>query len=247
MTHEVDFSIVITPPYRTKLLRIWLPLPQSDAGQEITGSELSTFPDEVIPRIAAEPVYGNRFAYFEFAKPEGAQIIRHKFRAKVWDLHWDVDAAAVTAVQKWPDDFAAYLRPLLQPRLAYGVGMAVFSLSIIVNAAGINLSHLRVEDLNPRNWIYQASRNGHLLYARAEKFYYDLRVVYEIESRLKQLRQQTAPEKQEQEAPKHESPAGGSTDGHSITKPQLASVRNFTMAAPWLIGRGSVSARSTSQ
>jgi len=145
------------------------------------------------------------------------------------------------------DRVAAYLRPLLQPRLAYGVGMAVFSLSIIVNAAGINLSHLRVEDLNPRNWIYQASRNGHLLYARAEKFYYDLRVVYEIESRLKQLRQQTAPEKQEQEAPKHESPAGGSTDGHSITKPQLASVRNFTMAAPWLIGRGSVSARSTSQ
>ncbi len=39
------------------------------------------------------------------------QIIRHKFRAKVWDLHWDVDPSTVEAVEQWPEDFAAYLRP----------------------------------------------------------------------------------------------------------------------------------------
>jgi transglutaminase-like putative cysteine protease len=111
VTHEVDFSVVVTAPYHTKVLKVWLPLPQSDAGQEISESELSTFPMEVMPKIAAEPVYGNRFAYFEFAKPEGAQIIRHKFRATVWDLHWDVDPAGIVAVEKWPDDFEAYLRP----------------------------------------------------------------------------------------------------------------------------------------
>ena len=66
--------------------------------------------------------------------------------------------------------------------------MAVFSFSIIVNAAGINLRHMTVEDLNPRTWFFRANRAGHLYYARAEKFYYDLRVVYEIESRLRQLR-----------------------------------------------------------
>jgi len=141
------------------------------------------------------------------------------------------------------DRIAAYLRPVWQPRFAYGAAMAVFSFSIIVNAAGIDLRRLKLEDLNPRTWIYQANRNGHLLYARAEKFYYDLRVVYEIESRRKQLRQQTGHEKQQQETPKHESPGGGSTDGNGITKPELASVRNFAMA-PWLIGRGSVSSRS---
>ena len=68
VTHEVDFSVVVTPPYHTKVLKVWLPLPQSDAGQEISESELSTFPLEVTPQIAAEPVYGNRFAYFEFAQ-----------------------------------------------------------------------------------------------------------------------------------------------------------------------------------
>jgi transglutaminase-like putative cysteine protease len=111
VSHEVDFSVVVTPPYHTKVLKVWLPLPQSDAGQEVEGSELSAFPMDVKPQIAAEPVYGNRFAYFEFAKPEGAQIIRHKFRAKVWNLHWDVDPASVKSVKKWPEDFAPYLRP----------------------------------------------------------------------------------------------------------------------------------------
>ncbi len=111
VVHEVDFSVVVTPPYHTKVLKVWLPLPQSDAGQEVSDSELSTFPLEVTPQIATEPVYGNRFAYFEFAKPEGAQIIRHKFRAKVWDLDWGVDPARITAVERWPDDFAPYLRP----------------------------------------------------------------------------------------------------------------------------------------
>jgi hypothetical protein len=113
----------------------------------------------------------------------------------------------------------AFIRPALQPRFAYGIAMAVFSFSIIVNAAGINLRHMTVADLNPRTWFFRANRAGHLFYARAEKFYYDLRVVYEIESRLRQLR--SHPE-QEQEAPKQEPPAGGSTNSVPLTLPALA-------------------------
>ncbi|HLW78461.1 MAG TPA: zf-HC2 domain-containing protein, partial [Terriglobia bacterium] len=64
---------------------------------------------------------------------------------------------------------AALLGPILQPRVGYSVAMAVFSLSIIVNAAGINLRHLTLDDLNPRTWVRRADRSGHLLYARAEK------------------------------------------------------------------------------
>jgi hypothetical protein len=113
----------------------------------------------------------------------------------------------------------AFFRPALQPRFAYGVAMAVFSFSIIINAAGINLRHMTVEDLNPRTWFLRANRSGHLIYARAEKFYYDLRVVYEIESRLRQLR--SHPE-EEQEAPKQEPPAGGSTNSAPLNVPALA-------------------------
>ena len=115
---------------------------------------------------------------------------------------------------------AAFFRPALQPRFAYGVAMALFSFSIIVNAAGINLRHMTVEDLNPRTWFFRANRAGHLYYARAEKFYYDLRVVYEIESRLRQLR--SHPEEEPQEAPKQAPPAGGSTNSTPLTMPALA-------------------------
>jgi len=118
----------------------------------------------------------------------------------------------------WVDRLVAFLRPAFQPRLAYGIAMALFSFSIIINAAGVNLRHMTFEDLNPRTWFFRANRAGHLFYARAEKFYYDLRVVYEIESRLRQLR--SHPE--EQETPKPETPAGGSTNSTPQTLPALA-------------------------
>src|SRR5690606_201154 len=43
--------------------------------------------------------------------PQGAQIICHKFTAKVWNLHWNVQADQVSAVTKWPESFASYLQP----------------------------------------------------------------------------------------------------------------------------------------
>jgi transglutaminase-like putative cysteine protease len=111
ITHDVDFSVVVTPPYQCKLLKVWLPLAQSDVGQEVGESQLDTFPLKVEAKINTEPVYGNRFAYFEFTRPEGAQIIRNRFKVKVWDLHWNVDPRQVTAVEKWPESFAVHLQP----------------------------------------------------------------------------------------------------------------------------------------
>jgi hypothetical protein len=127
------------------------------------------------------------------------------------------------------EQVAAFLRPATQPRLAYAVAMAIFSFSIIVNAAGLNLRKLTLADLNPRTWFYEANRTGHLLYARAEKFYYDLRVVYEIESRFRQLRSE--PGTQEPEAPKPEAPGAGSTDRQVPAINQLAALQGLTTAA----------------
>lgn len=113
VTHDVDFQVIVTPPAGTRLLKVWLPLPLSDFGQEIRRSELSTFPEEVRPQIAGEAVYGNRFAYFEFHEPRGAQIVRHRFQARVWDLHWNVVPEKVAAVASWPGAFEPYLQPQL--------------------------------------------------------------------------------------------------------------------------------------
>jgi transglutaminase-like putative cysteine protease len=108
VTYAVDFSVVATAPAKTKTLKVWLPMPQSDVGQEVTEEELSTFPVKVEPSINKEPVFGNKFAYFEFAAPQGAQIIRHKFKIKVWELHWNLDPDKIVAVSDWPKSFARY-------------------------------------------------------------------------------------------------------------------------------------------
>ena len=111
INHEVDLMITVTPPYHCKVLKVWVPIPQSDFAQQVGESQFSTFPDNVEPQISEEPVYGNRFAYFEFHDPHGAQVIRHRVDARVWNLRWDVDSDNVDRVNRWPTGFAPYLKP----------------------------------------------------------------------------------------------------------------------------------------
>jgi transglutaminase-like putative cysteine protease len=110
LTTKVDFAVVVTPPYGTKLLRVWLPIPPSDALQTVRDRHLETWPMVVAPQIAREPVHGNEFAYFEFAAPKGAQMIRHQFVAETWQVNWDVDPRQVVNPSTWPSELTPYLR-----------------------------------------------------------------------------------------------------------------------------------------
>jgi hypothetical protein len=130
---------------------------------------------------------------------------------KPWLVSRIMQATVGARQPTWGERIAAYLRPVLQPRVAYPIAMTVFTFSMLVNFAGVNLRSLRIADLNPRTWVGRANRQGHMLAARAEKFYYDLRVVYEIESHLRLLGGQ--PQNQEEESPKPAAPSGGSSQG----------------------------------
>ena len=110
VTYDVDFSVVVTAPYHTKTLKVWLPIPPSDAAQEVKGSELTTFPLAVKPKVGTEKEYGNTFAYFEFDRPEGAQVIRHTFKLTTWELNWDIDPKAIVKPADWPAGFKPYLK-----------------------------------------------------------------------------------------------------------------------------------------
>ncbi len=110
VTYDVDFAAVVTAPNHTKVLKVWLPLPQTDSVQQVEEKELSSFPMKVEPKIGKEKTFGNQFAYFEFIKPEGAQMVRHQFKITVHDLHWNIDPEKVTRVAHWPNSFAPYLR-----------------------------------------------------------------------------------------------------------------------------------------
>ncbi|MFY9803046.1 MAG: zf-HC2 domain-containing protein [Candidatus Acidiferrales bacterium] len=96
-----------------------------------------------------------------------------------------LDATLGPRTQKpsWSRRFA-WIPTLWQPRFTMGLATVVATLLIIVYTAGFSPSKLKKVDLNPANVLRAANRQVHLTYARSAKFVNDLRVVYEIQSRL---------------------------------------------------------------
>jgi hypothetical protein len=110
---------------------------------------------------------------------------------------------------------------VLQPQFSLGAASVFVTASILFNALGIppaRLAGLTRSDLNPVNLYRAADRSVHLLYGRGVRFVNDLRVVYEIQSRLRpESEPPAAPEPEAappQPAPKQNSPfvrPGGSS------------------------------------
>ena len=101
--------------------------------------------------------------------------------------------ATPTRASWWEQFTPAVVAPVLgvvrQPRFAMSFGMAFFSVSICLSLAGIRLSDLRTADLRPstiRRNCYEAS-------GRVVKYYENIRFVYEMESRVREFKQMTAP------------------------------------------------------
>jgi len=93
-----------------------------------------------------------------------------------------------------------------QPRLAMGaVTLAAIAL-IALQISGLKFARLRHTELSPVSVLNNANRQAHLVYAHTARFVSDLRVVYEIESRLQPqpeaeppLQPPSLPEQQPQE------------------------------------------------
>ena len=73
---------------------------------------------------------------------------------------------------------------LASPRFAYSAVSIGASLTILLATSGVSLRKPKLSDLSPANIARSVDRRAHLVYARSTKFVSDLRVVYEIQSRL---------------------------------------------------------------
>lgn len=82
--------------------------------------------------------------------------------------------------RKW-FDWAAVI---WQPRLAMGAATVAVSFAVLFHAFAPVEKKVTLADLNPIGIARTANRQVHLTYAHGVKFVNDLRVVYEIESRL---------------------------------------------------------------
>ena len=104
---------------------------------------------------------------------------------------------------RWRDRLREWTRPAFsavrQPRFALSLGMAFFSVTVLLNAAGLHLSSLRSADLRPSAIQENLSRTYNETTGRAVKYYENLRFVYEIESRVRELRNATREEDRREE------------------------------------------------
>ncbi|MBI1849165.1 MAG: transglutaminase domain-containing protein [Planctomycetes bacterium] len=105
INYHVEFDYVFTAPYKTKLAKVWLPIPQTNARQAITNYKV----DPTAASMDEEPTFGNRLAYLEFANPLGGQIIHVSYDAAVSEVRWNLDPAKVVTVAHLPTSFTPFL------------------------------------------------------------------------------------------------------------------------------------------
>jgi anti-sigma factor RsiW len=81
-----------------------------------------------------------------------------------------------------------FMEPVLQPKYAMGMAFTLLSFAMLGRFAGIEVRHLTLSDLDPvKIWTATEDRATRT-WQRGVKYYESLRLVYEIESRVKEWR-----------------------------------------------------------
>jgi hypothetical protein len=116
-----------------------------------------------------------------------------------------------------------------QPRFAMSFGMAFFALSVGLTVAGVKPTDLRQISLRP-------SAIRHTYYATQAKvvhYYENVRIVYEVESRVREIKRNVAPA---ETAPRESRPAKQKDDKNDTTQqPEQKQERNYSRTDNQLI------------
>ena len=111
-------------------------------------------------------------------------------------------------VEKLKARIAPVFAPVMTPRFAMSFGMAFFSITMLANIAGIRVADLKHMDVSAKG----LQKTYYSTEARVVRYYENIRLVYEIESRVRDLRRAATPEKQEENAPKSPTEKKGSSN-----------------------------------
>ena len=93
-----------------------------------------------------------------------------------------------------------------ETRLLMTVAMAFFSIALTLNMAGVKLTSLRLADLRPATIGNTLSRQFYGAREQVVKFYNNARFVYQLESKVRELRRDT--QTQQQQQPQKKQPSG---------------------------------------
>ena len=203
----------------------------------------------VCPACAAlydEARKGREWLEFLGPEPEAPLGLLEKILAKTGPGHpaasgWIGDALPVAAgastvpafvppVWQQPG-FLARMRTVMQPRLMMTAAMAFFSIALTLNITGFNLANvhvtpLRLADLRPKAVRAYMERQLTMASVPIVRYYDHLRFVYEVQTRVRELRGQaegggnTQQRKEEQTKPGETKQNPGGKDGGLRVDPQ---------------------------
>jgi hypothetical protein len=99
-------------------------------------------------------------------------------------------AAALPVMPVWQQKpgFMGRIRRFAEPRLMMTVAMAFFSIALTLNLTGVRLSDLRLSDLRPSALRMVMERQLTVASTPIIRYYDHLRLVYEVQSRIRDLR-----------------------------------------------------------
>jgi hypothetical protein len=90
----------------------------------------------------------------------------------------------------WERFSLKWLQPVLQPKFVMGAAMMVLSFTMLERCTGTRVEHIQSADLNPvRVWSGMEMRAARTK-DRMLKYYENLRIVYEVEARVRELQRQ---------------------------------------------------------
>ncbi|HLH01730.1 MAG TPA: zf-HC2 domain-containing protein [Bryobacteraceae bacterium] len=109
-------------------------------------------------------------------------------------------------IQRW-------LMPVLQPRLAMGMAMTILSFAMLKRCTGVEVHQVQPADLNPVRIWGGVEDKALRLKDQAVKYYENLRIVYEVETHMKDIEaaQNTPP-------PRPHNPTGPQNQNHSASQ-----------------------------
>lgn len=103
-------------------------------------------------------------------------------------------------------------RVMWDSRMLMTAAMAFFSIALTLNLAGVRLTNLRLSDLTPASLEMNLTRQFYGAKGSLVRYYDNLRLVYEVESKMRSLRRS---EQMRQAAPEPQPvPANPSGNGH---------------------------------
>ncbi len=115
-------------------------------------------------------------------------------------------------------------RHMAESRILMTLAMAFFSIALTLNLTGVRLNQLKLSDLSPSALATSLSHQYYTTSAHLTRYYLNLRIVYELESRVNEMRRDNSapaaqPATQQQQKPQPQAkPSSGGKPGGSARK-----------------------------